>query len=85
MWEQYGHDGVAVCSAFRTRLSRCLARVLTRAVVQLAMRDRSASERLVNSLNLELRGNHAFGNDVNQRSDRRGHAHAVNRLDVSLR
>ena len=50
---------------------------------ELPSHDQTAPKGLVNSLNLELRGNHAFGNDVDQRSDRRGHAHAVNCLDVS--
>jgi len=38
---------------------------------------------LIDGLDLQLRGDHAFGNDVNQRSDRRRHAHASDRLDVS--
>jgi hypothetical protein len=46
--------------------------------------DQTAPKRLVNGLNLELRRDHAFGDDVNQRSEWRGHAHTVDRLDVSL-
>jgi hypothetical protein len=34
-------------------------------------------------LDLELLSDRAFRNDVNERSERRGHAHAVDRLDVS--
>jgi hypothetical protein len=46
--------------------------------------DQTAPERLVNRLHLELLSGHTFSDDVNQRSERRGHAHAVDRLDVSL-
>jgi hypothetical protein len=35
-------------------------------------------------LDLELLSDRAFRNDVNERSERRGHAHAVDRLEVSL-
>ena len=46
--------------------------------------DQTAPDRLVDGLDLELRGNHAFGDAVNQRSERRGHAHAVDCLNVSV-
>ena len=52
--------------------------------LQLPSHDQTAPERLVNGLNLELRSGYALCDDVNQRSERRGHAHAVDRLDVAL-
>jgi len=50
----------------------------------LSPHDQAAPERLVEGLNLELWGDYAFGHDVNERSERRSHAHAVDRLNVSL-
>src|SRR5687767_9009135 len=52
--------------------------------LELASHDQTAPERLVHRLDLELLSDRAFRNDVNERSERRGHAHAVDRLDISL-
>src|SRR5262245_3649560 len=52
--------------------------------LELPSHDQTSPESLVDGLNLELRGDHAFGDDVDERSDRRGDAYAVDRLDVSL-
>jgi hypothetical protein len=46
--------------------------------------EQTAPERLVDGLNLELRGDHSFGDNVNEGAEWRGNAHAVDRLDVSL-
>jgi hypothetical protein len=45
--------------------------------------DQTAPKRLVDGLDLELRSDRARRNDVNERSERRGHAHAVDCLNVS--
>jgi hypothetical protein len=50
----------------------------------LSPHDQTAPERLVGGLNLELLRDHALADDVKERSERRGHAHTVDRLDVSL-
>jgi len=52
--------------------------------LELPSHDQTAPERLGNGLDLELRGDYAFGDDVDQCSERCGHAHAVDRLDVAL-
>jgi hypothetical protein len=52
--------------------------------LELPSHDQTSPESLVDGLNLELRGDHAFGDDVDERSDRRGDAYAVDGLDVSL-
>jgi hypothetical protein len=45
--------------------------------------DQTAPKGLVDGLDLELWSDRARSNDVNERSERRGHAHAVNCLNVS--
>jgi hypothetical protein len=49
----------------------------------LAARDHSAPECLINCLDLQFLGDCAFRNDIEQRPDRRRHANAINRLNVS--
>jgi len=52
--------------------------------LELPSDDQTAPERLVHRLDLELLSDRPFRNDVNERSERRGHTHAVDRLDISL-
>jgi hypothetical protein len=46
--------------------------------------DQTAPECLIDGLDLEVGGDHAFGNDVNERSERRRHAGGVDCLDLSV-
>jgi len=50
----------------------------------LPSQDQAASKRLVDGLYLQLRSDRALGNDVDDRTQRRGHAHAVDCLDVAF-
>jgi SnoaL-like domain len=52
--------------------------------LKLLSHDQTTPERLVDCLDLKFLRDHAFGDDVDERSQRRGHAHPVDRLDFSF-
>src|SRR4051812_43591904 len=52
--------------------------------LELPSHDQTAPQRLVDGLDLQLQSDRGLRNDVDDRTERRGHAHAVDRLDVAF-